>query len=47
MQTISSPSSDTHKGIGLPQYLFREKHQSLASFSQLSNRFYWIDFGTQ
>jgi len=30
MQTISSKSSDAHNGIGLPQYLFLEKHQSTA-----------------
>jgi len=46
-QTIYWPSSETHKGMGLPQYLFLEKHQSLASLSQLSNLFYWIVLGTQ
>jgi hypothetical protein len=33
--------------MGLPQKRFREKHQSFASFSQLSNFFSWITFGTQ
>lgn len=46
-QTISSPSSETHKGIGLPQYLFLEKHQSCESLSQLVNLFSWIFLGTQ
>lgn len=45
-QTIYSPSSETHRGIGFPQYLFLEKHQSWESLSQLVNLFYWIDFGT-
>ena len=44
---ISQPSSETQRGIGLPQNLLLEKHQSLASLSQLSNFFSWIDFGTQ
>ncbi len=47
MHTISRPSSEIQRGIGLPQYLFLEKHQSLASLSQLSNLFSWITFGTQ
>jgi len=38
--TISSPSEETQRGIGFPQNLFLEKHQSFASFSQLSNFFY-------
>lgn len=45
-QTISSPSSETHNGIGFPQYLFLEKHQSWESLSQFVNLFYWIDLGT-
>lgn len=38
-QTTSSKSSDTQIGIGLPQYLFLEKHQSLESCSQFLNLF--------
>lgn len=45
-QTISSPSSETHRGIGLPQKRFLEKHQSLASLSQLLNFPYWMALGT-
>jgi hypothetical protein len=33
-------------GMGLPQYLFLEKHQSLASTSQLWKRLSWTKDGT-
>lgn len=47
IQTTSSKSSDTQSGIGLPQNLFLEKHQSLASSSQLLNLFSYAKEGTQ
>ena len=47
MRTTYSPSYETHNGIGFPQYLFLEKHQSCESFNQFVNLFSWIDFGTQ
>lgn len=42
----SSKSSLTHRGIGVPQYLFLEMAQSRASFSQLPNRFSRTNSGT-
>lgn len=45
-QIISSKSSDTQRGIGLPQYLFLEKHQSSAFSSQLLNLFSYAKRGT-
>jgi len=44
--TTSSPSSLVQIGMGLPHYLLREKHQSLASSSQLWNLCSWTFFGT-
>ena len=34
----SEKSSETQRGMGVPQYLFREMAQSLASFNQLWKR---------
>ena len=45
-QTISYMSSEAQIGIGLPQYLFLEKHQSLASASQFLKRFSCTNVGT-
>ena len=45
-QIISYMSSLAQIGIGLPQYLFLEKHQSFASASQLWNLFSWTNAGT-
>lgn len=42
----SSKSSLTHRGMGVPQYLFLEIAQSRASFSQFPNRFSRTNSGT-
>ena len=42
----SEKSSDTQSGIGVPQYLFLEIAQSLASLSQLWKRLSWTNSGT-
>lgn len=44
-QTISSISSEAQIGIGFPQNLFLEKHQSLASANQLWNLFSYTKAG--
>lgn len=45
-QTISSMSSEAQIGIGFPQNLLLEKHQSLASESQFLKRFSCTNAGT-
>jgi hypothetical protein len=47
MATRSSPSSDVHSGMGVPQKRERDTFQSLASASQLWNRFSLTKDGTQ
>lgn len=44
--TTSSPSSDVHRGIGVPQYRFRLTAQSRASFNQLPNLLSFTKSGT-
>ena len=39
MTRTSSPSSEAHTGMGVPQYRLREMDQSCAPSSQLWNRF--------
>ena len=42
----SSPSSLIHRGMGVPQYLFLDIAQSLASLNQLANLFSLTNSGT-
>lgn len=45
-QTISSRSSLTHRGMGVPKYRFLEMAQSCASRNQLAKRFSFTNPGT-